>query len=67
MDVLQFPSLALTGYGGHCLATGRGYVKDGISARQIVRADEPGYFMIVCLCYIGVGILLFLAAGQRPG
>lgn len=67
MDILQILSLALAGYGGYGLATGRVYAKDGISAREIARSDQPGYFLIVCLCYIGVGILLFFAAVQRPG
>lgn len=67
MDILQIISLALAGYGAYGLATGRVHAKDGISARAIEKSEEPGYFLIVCLCYIGVGILLFLAAGQRVG
>jgi hypothetical protein len=65
MDLLQILSLGLAGYGGFGLATGRVYAKDGMSSRLIEKAEQPGYFLIVCLCYIGVGILLFFAAGQR--
>lgn len=67
MDLLQILSLGLAGYGGWGLVTGRVYAKDGISSRLIEKTEQPTYFLIVCLCYIGVGILLFFAAGQRGG
>lgn len=64
MDLLQTLGLLLSGYGGFGLATGRIYAKDGISARVIEKADEPRTFIVVCCCYIGVGLMIFFASGQ---
>ena len=67
MDMLQVLGLLLSCYGAYGVFAGQIYAKDGISARYVVKADEPAQFWVVCLSYIGVGLLIYVAVQHRFG
>jgi len=67
MNFLQTLGLLLSLYGVYGLYAGQIYAKDGMSGRYVVKKDEPASFWIVCLCYIGVGVMIYFAVEQRFG
>lgn len=64
MQLLQTLGIPLSLYGAYGIYAGEIYAKDGMSARYVVKTDEPIQFWIVCSCYIGVGILIYFAVGN---
>ncbi|GAB5498327.1 MAG: hypothetical protein PsegKO_06380 [Pseudohongiellaceae bacterium] len=67
MELLQWAGLLLSGYGCYGLCTGRVWAKHGTSSREIHQANEPVTFRVVCLCYILVGGMIYLAMDYRYG
>ena len=67
MDFLKGCALLLSAYGCWGVFTGSVWAKDGISAREIHKQDQPGTFWVVCLCYIFIGGFLYYAMEVRFG
>lgn len=59
MDILQGLGALLSCYGCYGLFTGAVWAKDGISAREVFKEDEPKTFWLICCCYIGVGGMIY--------
>lgn len=59
--------MLLSLYGVWGLLSGSIWAKHGASAREVVKADEPKTFWVVCLCYIFIGGFLYYAMEVRYG
>lgn len=59
MEILKGLGGLLAAYGCYWLLTGSVWAKDGISSREVFKAEQPLQFWIVCLCYILAGGMIF--------
>lgn len=59
MSLIDFLGLGLAGYGVYGVLSGQVYAKDKWSGRYVFRREQPGYFYLVCACYVVVGVGIF--------